>query len=521
MKQTIRYQQLFGVILFNLLTLALIFSCQNKNKERELNRPNILLLMSDNHSWNHLGVYGDPVVKTPNIDKIAIEGVKFTNAYCASPSCTPARAGMLTGQDIWRLEEGANLHGILPNKFPIYTDMLRDAGYFVGINGKGWGPGSYEDSGREIDHGGKQYQSFDEFLSSNLENKPWTYWFSSRNPHRPYDVNSGEDSGMDKNNVIVPAYLPDNDITRGDILDYYLEIQKFDDEVGEILKSLKSTGQWNNTIIVICGDNGWQMPRGLANLYDFGSRIPMIFYWKDHIPSGRTVDDFINLNDLAPTFLEINKIDIPSTMTAKSLTSILYSKESGQIDKNRNFVITARERHALCRLNGVGYPGRAIRTSDYLYIRNFEPNRWPAGDPPLYGDVDAHMLHYPSPTKNFILANQKEPGVDKLFDIAFSKRPLEELYDLKIDPDQMKNIALKENYKEIKQRLSNQLNEYLIKTKDPRVLGMDIIWDNTKYYATRDFNPKPSQEAIKAFILNEEYNYFPGEENQALKNINP
>ncbi len=98
---------------------------------------------------------------------------------------------------------------------------------------------------------------------------------------------------------------------------------------------------------------------------------------------------------------------------------------------------------------------------------------------------------------------------------------MEELYDLKIDPDQMKNIALKENYKEIKQRLSNQLNEYLIKTKDPRVLGMDIIWDNTKYYATRDFNPKPSQEAIKAFILNEEYNYFPGEENQALKNINP
>lgn len=521
MKQTIRYQQLFGVILFNLLTLALIFSCQNKNKERELNRPNILLLMSDNHSWNHLGVYGDPVVKTPNIDKIAIEGVKFTNAFCASPSCSPARAGMLTGQDIWRLEEGANLHGILPNKFPLYTDMLRDAGYFVGINGKGWGPGSYEDSGREIDHGGKQYQSFDDFLSSNLENKPWTYWFSSRNPHRPYKVNSGEDSGMDKNNVIVPAYLPDNDITRGDILDYYLEIQKFDDEVGKILKSLKSTGQWNNTIIVICGDNGWQMPRGLANLYDFGSRIPMIFYWKDHFPSGRTVDDFINLNDLAPTFLEINKIDIPSAMTAKSLTNILFSKGSGQIDKSRNFVITARERHALCRLNGVGYPGRAIRTSDYLYIRNFEPNRWPAGDPPLYGDVDAHMLHYPSPTKNFILANKKEPGIDKLFDIAFSKRPMEELYDLKIDPEQMKNIALIENYKEIKQRLSNQLNEYLTKTKDPRVLGKDIIWDNTKYYATRDFNPKPSQEAIKEFSLNEEYNYFPGKENQALKDINP
>jgi len=477
--------------------------------------------MSDNHSWNHLGAYGDPVVKTPNIDKLAKEGVKFTHAFCASPSCAPARAGMLTGQDIWRLEEGANLWGILPNKFPVYTDLLREAGYLVGIRGKGWGPGSFEDSGREIDHGGSEYDSFDEFMKTNTEGKPWTYWFSSINPHRPYEVNSGEKSGMDKNEVVVPSYLPDNDITKGDILDYYLEIQNFDDEVGKILETLKESGQWDNTIIVICGDNGWQMPRGLANLYDFGTRIPMIFYWKNHISAGRTVEDFINLNDLAPTFLDINDIEIPSEMTAKSLTNILFSEESGKIEQDRKFVITARERHAICRLNGVGYPGRAIRTYDYLYIRNFEPDRWPAGDPPLYGDVDAHMQHYPSPTKNYILANQNKEEIVKMFEMGFKKRPAEELYDLKNDPDQMNNISLNERYSEIKQKLAFQLNEYLVKSKDPRVLGREIIWDNAKYYETGDFKPRPNEKAIKEFGLKEEYNYFPGKDNQILKSIDP
>jgi len=488
------------------VTLLILYSCQ---PSKEQSRPNILLLMSDNHSWNHLGCYGDPVVKTPRIDRIAKEGVKFTHAFCAAPSCTPARAGMLTGQDIWRLEEGANLHGILPDKYPLYTDILRESGYFVGCQGKGWGPGSVEDSGRKINHGGKKYQSFVEFINSNSQKKPWCYWFSSRNPHRPYKVNSGMASGMDKSLVNVPSYLPDNDATRGDICDYYLEIQNFDTEVGNILELLKESGQWDNTIIVICSDNGWQMPRGLANLYDFGTRIPMIFYWKDHIPGGRTVDDFVNLNDLAPTFLEFSGLAIPSEMTAKSLVNILYAKESGRLDMDRDYIVTARERHALCRKNGLGYPGRAIRTHEYLYIRNYEPDRWPAGDPPLYGDVDAPMLHYPCPTKIHILANKNKSDIKDLHKMAFDKRPAEELYDLKKDQDQMDNVAFREDYKTIKQELSNKLDIYLRNTKDPRSLGQPIIWDQTKYYATKDFKPKPSQEAIETFGLKKEYNYFP------------
>jgi len=495
--------------LFALSLAILLFfnSCQQKEKKPD--RPNILLIMSDNQSWNHMGCYGDPVVKTPNIDKIAAQGVKFSEAYCATPSCTAARAGMLTGQDIWRLEEGANLHGILPKKFPLYTDLLEESGYHVGIWGKGWGPGNVEGSGREYNPGGKRYDSFKAFLDANKKDKPWTFWFSSHKPHRPYKVGSGVASGMDLSKVVVPKYLPDNDIVRGDICDYYYDIERFDDQVGALLKTLKETGQYDNTLIVICSDNGWQMPRGLANLYDFGTKIPLIFSWKGKIYPGRTVDDFANMNDLAPTFLEIAGVEIPKEMTAKSLTNILYSNKNGRLEKERDFIVTARERHALCRLNGNAYPARAVRTDDFLYIKNFNPERWPAGDPPLYGDVDAHMLHYACPTKIYILANKEDPKIKPYFELGFGKRPAEELYDLKNDPDQINNVAYKKEYQKIKEKLAGRMNDYLKQTGDPRITGGPIIWDTTKYYAPGDFTPHPNQEAIKILHLKKEYNYYP------------
>ncbi len=145
-------RNLLRTLLMSIILIVILFiKCQSTKQTR----PNILMLMSDNQSWNHLGCYGDPVVKTPNIDNIAKEGIRFTHAFCAAPSCSPARAALLTGQDIWRLEEGANLWGIFPNKFPVYTDMLEESGYFIGSQGKGWGPGSVKDSGRKTNHGGK------------------------------------------------------------------------------------------------------------------------------------------------------------------------------------------------------------------------------------------------------------------------------------------------------------------------------------------------------------------------------
>lgn len=476
-------------------------------KEKEMKRPNIVILMSDNHSWNHLGCYGDDVVKTPTIDHLATEGIRFTEAYCSAPSCTPARASMLTGQDIWRLEEGANLWGTLPAKFEVYPDLLEEAGYLVGIEGKGWGPGGVEESGRDRNPGGERYDSFEEFYNEREKGQPFCYWFSSRDPHRPFKRNGGKKAGIDISKIKVPAYLPDTEQVRNDIADYYAEVQHFDKEVASYISLLKEMGQYENTLLIVCSDNGWQMPRGLANLYDFGTKIPLIIHMPERFKGGRVIEDYVSLNDFAPTFLELAGLEIPSYMNAKSLVNILESENEGVIEEDRNFMVTARERHAYVRKGGAGYGGRALKTEKYLYIRNYESQEWPAGDPPLYGDVDAHMLQYPCGSKMELLVNKDDAAINPLFELAFGKRPAEELYDMSKDPDQVNNVAGDPAYAEALKAMSAQLTEHLKATGDPRELGGEQKWLNAAYFAEQDKTPTPGQTAIDALGLEEEYSY--------------
>jgi N-sulfoglucosamine sulfohydrolase len=485
-----------------------LFGTGSCTKEKGESRPNILILMSDNQSWNHLGCYGDPVLKTPNIDKLAEQGIRFTNVYCSAPSSAPARASMLTGQDFWRLEEAANLWGGFPIKFKVFTEILEDAGYLVGFEGKGWGPGDYEASGRTRNPAGEKYYSFEEFYNEIEKGQPFIYWFSSRDPHRPFKTDGWKGEGINMDDIVVPPYLPENINVRKDIGDYYAEIQNFDKDVASYIQLLKEMGQLENTLIIVCSDNGWQMPRGLANLYDFGTRIPLIISMPSRYKGGRVIDDFVSLNDFAPTFLELAAIPIPKEMNARSFLNILESEDEGIVDKTRDFIVTGRERHAFVRKNGTGYGARSYRTKDFLYIRNYDPESWPAGDPPLYGDVDANMMQYPCPTKMYILKNKDVEGVKKLFKLGFEKRPAEELYDLTKDPYQMNNVAYLGEYKEVIDLLSNKLTDYLKANGDPRELGGKMKWLGAPYYAEKDKNPKPSEEAQRELNLKQEYSYI-------------
>lgn len=489
-----------------LIGLVLILGCVRETKN-EMSKPNILILMSDNHSWDHLGCYGDPVIQTPTIDKLSAQGIRFNHAYCSAPSCTPARASMLTGQDIWRLEEGANLWGTLPARFQVYTDMLEETGYLVGFEGKGWGPGNHEAGGRTRNPAGTKFNTFEEFYNEIEKGQPFLYWYSSRDPHRPYKTGGWENEGIAVDDIVVPPYLPDHDDVKKDIGDYYAEIQNFDRDVASYLQLVEEMGQLENTLVIVCSDNGWQMPRGLANLYDFGTRIPLIISMPERFKGNRVIDDFVSLNDFAPTLLELAGIPVPETMNARSFVDILESDKEGNVDKERDYIVTARERHAYVRQGGTGYGGRAIRTKDYLYIRNYEPDAWPAGDPPLFGDVDAHMLHYPCATKMYLLKNKDMDGVKELFDLAFNKRPVEELYDLDSDPYQMSNVAESPEYQEIREKLSGQLTAYLKDNGDPRELGGEMKWIGAAYFAEKDFTPKPSEEAQRELGLKEEYSY--------------
>lgn len=490
----------------SVFVMAILCSCAEKETTLE-QRPNILVLMSDNHYADHLGSYGDKTVKTPSIDKIADKGVRFSNAFCASPSCTPARGAMLTGQEIWRLGEGANLWSTLPQAIPTYQEILEGKGYFTGHDRKGWGPGDYEAGGRDKNPAGATFENFSEFLDENTEQKPWSFFLSSRNPHRPYKYGSGKELGINIDSIFVPPYLPDSREVRMDIADYYAAVMAFDNEVAEAVRLLEENGLMENTMIVVCADNGWMMPRGLANLYDFGTKIPLIISWPKAIPGGREVSDFVSLNDLAATFLEYAGEEIPEVMTARSLKNILVSKEEGRINMDFDRVFVARERHAMVRKDGLGYSGRGIRTDDFLYIHNYQPDRWPAGDPPLFGDIDGHMLQYYSPAKEYMMEHKEDPDVKDLYEQAFSKRQEEELFDLRKDPFQINNVAYLDEYNDVRIRLSKELMTYLIDTQDPRETGKETIWDTSVYFKESDWLATPRKEAQEKFHLDSIYSY--------------
>jgi N-sulfoglucosamine sulfohydrolase len=444
-------------------------------------RPNILLCIADDASWHHFGANGDKVVRTPNFDRVAREGVNFRNAFCSSPSCTPSRGALLTGQHFWRLQEGANLWSRWPTNFAVYPDLLAKAGYHVGLKGKGWGPGDFNFYGHSHNPAGPPVKDFGTFLTNKPAGKPFCFWFGSTDPHRLYERGTGVKAGLKIEDVLVPPYLPDAPEVRSDILDYYFEIERFDRDMGAMLKLLEDRGDLDNTLVVITSDNGWPFPRGKATCYDAGTRMPLAVRWAAKMKGGRVVDDFVSHTDLAPTFLEAAGLKAPSEMTGRSLVPLLTSGRSGLVEASRDKVFFGRERHASVRAGNVGYPTRGIRTADFLYLRNFEPERWPAGDPPIYGDVDQHLDIAGSPSKQAVVEHGDDSARRRLFALAFGKRLSEELYDLKTDPWQTNNVAGTARYADAQKKLRTQLERSLREARDPRVLGKGDEFDRYHY----------------------------------------
>ena len=439
--------------------------------------PNILVIIADDWSFPHAGAYGDKVVRTPTFDRVAREGVLFRRAYVAAPSCTPSRASLLTGRAPHELAEGGNLWGTLPARFAVYPDLLERAGYTVGHTRKGWGPGNFETGGRTRNPAGPQFASFDAFYAQAPKGKPFCFWFGSTDPHRPYDKDSGAAGGLKPEQVVVPSFLPDTPQIRNDILDYYLEVERLDREAGAILRTLEQAGQLDNTLVVFTSDNGMPFPRAKANLYDAGTHVPLAVRLPGRVKAGQQRDDFVVLTDLAPTILEAAGLT-PPAMTGRSLMPLL----AGSRQPNRDQVFVERERHAQVRRGDLSYPARAVRTDRFLYIRNFRPDRWPAGDPEMYfavgpfGDIDG------GPSKDLLLERRGDPAIARFFALATAKRPAEELYDLRADPGQLENVAGKPQYARDKAALEALLDKWMRDTHDPRISQDDDRWDKYPYY---------------------------------------
>ncbi|GAB2557753.1 sulfatase family protein [Spirosoma aerophilum] len=451
-------------------------------------RPNILFILADDWSYPYASIYGDKTIKTPNLTRLAQHGTVFTNAYCASPSCTPSRAAILTGRYPHNLGEGVNLCGRLDRSMPTYVQLLEKEGYSVAFDRKGWAPGDFKKMGYTENPAGKMAE-FTVFIDQRSADQPFFFWFGTNDPHRPFELGDGKKTGIDPQRIHLPKFLPDVPEVRGDVADYLSEVEHLDREIGELLKKLETTGQLENTLIVVASDNGMPFPHAKANLYDYGTRVPLLIssFGKKGLQPKRN-DSFVNLIDLMPTFLDWAGVKQRPELDGISLLPVL----NGQKASHRNEVFLERERHCLCRSEfdyGAGYPMRAIRTKDYLYIRNFRPERMPAGDetipntPSVYGDVDG------GPTKVYMMDHRNDPSVNTLFAMGFGKRPAEELYVLKSDPDNIHNRIQEAAYSSVTKELRRRLDAWMEQERDPRRQGggdqIDKFQSTTRAWITK------------------------------------
>lgn len=482
--------------------------------------PNILIAISDDQSFAHTSAAGYPGVKTPVFDRVAAEGILFRNGFAPSPGCSPSRAAFLTGRHTWQIEQAGTHMSSFPAKYVTYPDLLEAGGYTVGYTGKGWSPGNYKISGRTRNPAGPVFNSrqltpptkgiskndyagnFADFLATRKEGQPFCFWYGAIEPHLGYETGSGVKAGKRLEDANVPGFLPDHPEVRSELLDYCLEIEWFDSQLGKMLKLLEAAGELENTLVIVTSDNGMPFPRAKATCYEYGIHVPLAIRWGDKVPGGRVVDDLVGLVDLTATILEVSGVEEPTEypISGRSIMNILNSEKQGVVDPSRDRVWSARERHTSARFDNWTYPQRALRTPEYLYIRNFEPDRWPMGDPQIiksdgslgqenraYFDIDFSVI------RHSMLENQDDPEVAKILKLSVAKKPAEELYDITQDPDCLNNLASDPAFLETKQKLSQQMMEYLKKTGDPRATGNGEIWDSYKRYGNIRNFPKPPE----------------------------
>ena len=503
----------------------------------EAKRPNILFAFADD--WGRYasayakldgpGTLSD-AVQTPNFDRVAREGVLFRKAFVSAPSCTPCRSAILSGQHFWRTGRASILRGaIWDYSNPSYALLLGEAGYHLGETYKVWGPGTpsdapygagkyaYEKAGSRFNKfsthvtamvaQGQPLEAaknaiydevrgnFNAFLAARKPGQPFCYWFGPTTTHRKWMKGSGKKLwGIEPDSLQgkMPAYLPDVPELREDFADYLGEAQAVDAALGVLLARLAEIGELDNTLIVVSGDHGAPgFGHGKCNLYDFGASVSLAIRGPG-VTGGRVVDDLITLPDLAPTFLEMGGLKPPAVMTGRSLVNLLRSTQSGQVEPARDAVYIGRERHVeIARADYTPYPQRAIRTHDFLYIINFRPDRWPLGDPYRLDGSNPPTIEElteetratlpdddASPTKAWFVTRRNDPKWKDHFNWIYGKRPREELYDLKSDPQQTKNVAADPRFATARANLEARLMGELTRTGDPRLV------DDGKFYET-------------------------------------
>jgi arylsulfatase A-like enzyme len=438
-------------------------------------RPNILFLLSDDHSYPFVGCYGGSQVRTPNLDRLAAEGMKFHRLFTAAPQCVPSRAAFLTGRSPVAARI-TRFSSPLPRDEVTFPELLRQqAGYFVGVCGRTYhldGSGGRGEDGKVFNallqkHGMKTFpQRFDyvntgsdeaavtqiaEFLDRKPADKPFCLWLNFSDPHHPW--NAAADA-PDPATLVLPPHWPDLPGMRRQLAEYCGEVNRVDRSVQRVLELLAQRGFAANTLVVFCGDNGLAFPHGKGSLYDPGLNVPMLVRWPGVVKPGSESRALISGEDLAPTFLAAAGVPVPERMSGVSCLPLLRAEPFTA----RRFLFAERGPHGSAPVrvdmkNG-GYDlSRCARSDRYKFIYNCTP--WipyqpvdSAGDPAWQEVTAAHA------------AGTLAPALSGAY--FTTPRPVYELYDLEADPSELDNLSGKPEHAAVERELREALTEKMI-----------------------------------------------------------
>lgn len=534
---------LSGVIIISLGS-GIFTGCKQRQEEQPGKPPNILFVINDDQTYAHTGFAGSRFVRTPGFDKVAAEGVYFSNCYAGSPGSAPSRSALVTGRHHWQNKQAGQHASSWMKEFVPFVDILEASGYHTGFTGKGVDPFRYAQNetdslwrkenaaGRHVYNKHRYakdsasdprtakgiglvdyYSNFLDFMQEREAGQPFYFWYGSTEPHRAYEKGSWKRNGKELSEVDVPGFFPDTEEIRGDMLDYAVEIEWADSHLYKMLDYLESIGELDNTIVMVTADNGMPFPRAKANCFEYGVHVPLAIRYPKGFPGKRRVDDPVSFVDIAPTILEMAGVQADGMLpvSGRSMVNILRSEKEGVVDETRKYVFMGRERHSASRWQNLGYPQRAVRSREYLFIWNMKPERWPAGAPqaidektgkvyPLYG-IDEKGIHHSdwaftdvdgAPSKSFLIEHYKDPQIRPYFDLAYDKRPEFELYHIGDDPFCLRNLAENADYEAVKEELKTVLRQELQRSGDPRVIGPDteIFETYIRYSPIREF-PEP------------------------------
>ncbi len=454
-------------------------------------KPNIILFIADDVSWDDLGCYGNRDVKTPNIDQLASQGIRFDNFFLTASSCSPSRNSIITGR--YPHNTGAcELHTEPPPGMVSFPEILKQNGYYTGHSGK-FHMGKYAMRGFDISTQGKEVgdggeEKWLETLQNRPKGKPFFMWFAALDAHRNWGPNSFSGT-HDSTKVSPPDYLVNGQKTKTDLAHYYDEIARFDYYIGLIVDELKRQDVFKNTLILIMADNGRPFPHSKTRANDRGMKSPFIAFWAEGIgENAKVCKSLISAIDIAPTILELAGAKVPEPVQGVSFSALLKNPEK----PFRNFVFAEHNWH--------DYEAheRMVRTKDFLFILNSRPQFTNIGPADAVGSPSFSDLTE---------LNKKGKLSAKQAEIFLEPRPTEELYKNAEDRDQFNNLAFSDKYLEKQKELKQVLFEWMDETGDniPEKLTAD-------WYEKLPGYIKTSSHGIRGEM--------PGTQNNAVKNIN-